>query len=153
MKKIILSIAIVMMGAGLASSTAEARDMRGGAPSHRPRVEMRGPGHGHQVSKPQPPVGGRPGRMHYGSRVHNRPHGVAINYGGVSFIYSDGMFYNMIDRGYEVVRPSIGMIVPSLPTRHSVIMRDGRRHYTHDGVIYSPMRQGGTVVFRVVGFM
>ena len=43
MKKMILSIAIILVTAGLAAPSAMAREMRGDAMSHRPGVEMRGP--------------------------------------------------------------------------------------------------------------
>ena len=111
MKNIFLSIAILLVTAGLAAPSAMARTMRGGAISHRPSVEMRGPGH------------------------------------------DNGVYYSSIGREYEVVRPQVGMIVPSLPMRHSVMMRNGSRHYIHNGVIYRPIHRNGNVTFRVVGFI
>lgn len=153
MKKILLSIAIILVTAGLASPSAMARSMRGGAMSHRPSVEMRGPGHGPRVVKPMPPVGGHPGAMHYGMRITSRPSGVVINFGGVSFIYSDGIFFSSIGRDFEVVRPSVGMIVPTLPVGHTVMMRNGVKHYIHNGIIYSPVHSNGRVVFRIAGFI
>lgn len=152
MKKMILSIAIILVTAGLAAPSAMAR-VRGGAMSHRPGVEMRGPGHGPRVNKPNPPVGGRPGAIHYGMRLTSRPSGVVISYGGVSFIYDNGIFYSSIGREFEVVRPSVGMIVPSLPMGHTVMMRGGVKHYIHNGVIYSPMHHNGRAMFRIVGFI
>lgn len=153
MKKLLLSIAILLVTAGLAAPSAMARTMRGGVMSHRPSVEMRGPGHGPRVGKPMPPVGGRPMAMHYGMRLANRPAGVVVNFGGVSFIYNNGIFYSSIGREFEVVRPRVGMIVPSLPMGHSVMIRNGAKHYIHKGIIYSPMHRNGTVVFRIVGFI
>lgn len=153
MKKMILSIAIVMVTAGLASPSAIAREMRGGAMSHRPGVEMRGPVHGPRVAKPLPPVGGRHAAHRYGTRFATRPAGVVVNFGGVSFIYDNGVFFSPIDRGFEVVRPRVGMIVPSLPVAHREIIHNGTRHFVHNGILYSPMRRGGTVVFRIAGFI
>ena len=43
MKKMILSIAIILVTAGLAAPSAMAREMRGDAMSRSPGVEMRGP--------------------------------------------------------------------------------------------------------------
>lgn len=151
MKKMILSIAILLITAGLAVPSAKARTMRDGAMSHRPSVEMRGPSHGPRVVKPLPPVGGRP--MHYGMRLASRPSGIVVNHGGLSFIYDNGVFYSSIGREFEVVRPCVGMVVPSLPTGHTVMMRNGAKHYIHNGVIYSPMHRNGTVVFRIAGFI
>ena len=155
MKKMLLSIAIIMVAAGLAAPSAMARGMRGGAFSHRPGVEMRGaPVHGPRVVKPMAPMGGRPVAHRYGMRFNSRPAGVVVNFGGVNFIYNNGIFYSAIKRGYEVVRPSIGMIVPSLPVGHTVIMRPGGiKHFAHNGILYTPMRRGGTVVFRLAGFI
>ena len=153
MKKMIFSIVIILVTAGLTSPQAMARGTRGGASSNRSRVEMRGPGHGPRVSKPQPPIGGHSGKMHYGMRFTHRPAGVAVNFGGVSFIYDNGVFYSVINSGYEVVRPQIGMIVPSLPVGHTVITRNGSKHFVHNGVMYSPMRRNGIVVYRVAGFI
>lgn len=153
MKKLLLSIAILLVTAGLAAPSAMARSSRGGAMSHRPSVEMRGPVHGPRVVKPMPPVSGRPAAVHYGMRLASRPTGIVVNFGGVSFIYDNGIFYSAIDRGFEVVRPRVGMIVPSLPVGHTVIMRNGAKHYVHNGVIYSPMHSNGTLVFRIAGFI
>ena len=88
-----------------------------------------------------------------GMRIASRPSGIIVNYGGLSFIYSNGVFYNSIGREFEVVRPRVGMIVPSLPMGHTVMMRKGAKHYIHNGVIYSPMHRNGRVVFRIVGFI
>ncbi len=151
MKKMILSIAILLVTAGLAAPSAMARTGRGGAMSHRPSVEMRGPGHGPRVVKPMPPVGGRP--MHYGMRIASRPSGVVVNYGGISFIYSNGVFYSTIGSEFEVVRPRVGMIVPSLPMGHTVMMRGGTKHFIHNGVIYSPISHRGRTMFRIAGFI
>ena len=153
MKKLLLSIEILLVTAGLAAQSAMARSSRGGAMSHRPSVEMRGPGHGPRVVKPMPPVGGRPATMHYGMRVTGRPSGIVVNFGGISFIYDNGVFYSTIGREFEIVRPTVGMIVPSLPVGHTVIMRNGAKHYVHNGVIYSPMHRNGTLVFRIAGFI
>jgi len=157
MKKMILSIVIVLMSIGLTAPSAMARGMRNGAISHRPVVvDNRGIGHGPRVDKvkvrPHAPIGGRP-VMHYGMRVASRPTGIVLNFGGLSFIYSNGFFYSAIDRGFEVVRPRIGMIVPSLPVGHTVIMRNNIKHFTHNGVIYRPIRHGNSWRYRVEGFI
>ncbi len=155
MKKMILSIAIILVTAGLSVPSAMAREMRGGAMSHRPGVEMRGPGHGPRVERPmpRPAIGGHHATPHYGMRFDRRPAGVVINFGGMSFIYNNGIFYSALNSGFEVVRPRVGMIVPSLPMGHTVIMRNGSRHFAHNGILYSPMRRNGIVVYRIAGFI
>ena len=155
MKKMIFSIVIMLVSVGLSSPSAMARDMRGGATNHRPSVEMRGPNHGPRVGQPfaRPVVGGTHSAMHYGMRLASRPSGVVINHGGLNFIYNDGVFFSAVGRGFEVVRPRVGMIVPSLPMGHTVIMRNGNKHFVHRGVLYSPIRRNGVVVFRIAGFI
>lgn len=155
MKKMILSIAIILVTAGLSVPSAMARELRGGAMSHRPGVEMRGPAHGPRVERPmpRPAIGGRHVAPQYGMRFDRRPSGVVINFGGMNFIYDNGIFYSALSSGYEVVRPRVGMIVPSLPLGHTVVMVGGSRHFTHNGILYSPMRHNGTVVYRIAGFI
>lgn len=157
MKKMILGIVIALMSIGLTTTSAEARVMRGGAMSHRPVIDNRGASHGPRVHKTvvhtMAPVGVRPATMHYGMRLATRPAGIVVNFGGLSFIYNDGIFYSVLNNGFEVVRPTIGMIVPSLPVGHTVIMRNNIKHFTHNGVIYRPVRRSGTWVYRVEGFI
>jgi hypothetical protein len=155
MKKMILGIAIMLVSVGLSSPSAMARELRGGAMSHRPGVEMRGKVHSPRVERPmsRPMIGGTHSAMHYGMRLANRPAGVIVNFGGLTFIYNDGVFFSAIDRGFEVVRPRVGMIVPSLPVGHTAIMHNGVKHFTHNGILYSPVRRNGTVAFRIAGFI
>ena len=155
MKKLIFSIAIILVTAGLATPSAMAREMRGGAMSHRPGVEMRGPVSGPRVERPMPRpiIGGHKVAPSYGMRIDRRPAGVTVNFGGLSFIYDNGVFYSTLNNGFEVVRPSVGMIVPSLPTGHSMIMRNGIQHYMHNGILYSPVRHNGSIMFRIEGFI
>ena len=155
MKKLLLSIAIILVTAGLAAPSAMAREMRGGAMSHRPSVEMRGPSHGPRVEKPmpRPVIGGHKATPKYGMRFDRRPAGVVVNFGGISFIYDNGVFYSALNSGFEVVRPRVGMIVPSLPAGHSMITLSGIKHYVHNGILYSPVRHNGSMMFRIAGFI
>ena len=155
MKKLLLSIAIILVTAGLAAPSAMAREMRGGAMSHRPSVEMRGHSHGPRVEKPmpRPVIGGRTITPKYGMRFDRRPSGVVINFGGLSFIYDNGIFYSALNSGFEVVRPRVGMIIPSLPVGHTVIMRNGIKHYAHNGILYTSVRHNGSMMFRIAGFI
>ena len=95
----------------------------------------------------------RPVPVNYGMRVATRPVGVSISFGGVNFIYDNGIFYNTALGGWEVIRPRVGMIVPSLPTGYSVVMRNGVRHYAHNGVLYSPVHSTAGMRYRVAGFL
>lgn len=156
MKKMILSIAIVLGSIGLISTPAMARNMRGGAMSHRPLVESRGSNHGPRVDKkairPMTPAV-RPVARPIGMRLSARPAGIVLSFGGVNFIYDNGVFYNVLGNSYEVVRPRVGMIVPSLPLGHTVIMRNNIRHFAHNGILYRPLHHGSSIVYRVEGFI
>lgn len=160
MKKMILSIAIALGSIGLISTPAMARETRSGAMSHRPTVEMRGHNHGprvekravrHMVPSVRPSV--RPVSRPIGMRLSARPAGIVVNFGGVNYIYDNGIFYSTLNRGYEVIRPHVGMIVPSLPVGHTVIIRNNIRHFAHNGILYRPMRRGASIVYRVEGFI
>lgn len=165
MKNRFFSIAIVLVGIGLATTPAMAREMRDGAMSHRPVVEARGSNHGPRVEKRvavrhmspsvrpsvRPVV--HPSARPIGMRLSARPAGIALSFGGVNFIYDNGVFYSVLGRSFEVIRPSVGMIVPSLPVGHTVIMRNNIRHFAHNGILYRPLRNGSSIVYRVEGFI
>lgn len=83
-----------------------------------------------------------------------RPHGVIIHHNHIPYIYSNGRYY--CDRGgsYVVVKPSIGMIVPSLPSGYVRVKRPhGRIGYAFGGVIYEKITSNGALMFKIVGFL
>lgn len=85
---------------------------------------------------------------------HRRPHGVVIHHNHIPYIYSNGRYY--CDRGgsYVVVRPSIGMIVPSLPYGYVKVKRPhGRTGYAFGGVVYEKITSNGAFKFKIVGFL
>lgn len=83
-----------------------------------------------------------------------RPQGVVIYHNHNPYIYSHGRYY--CDRGgtYVVVKPSIGMIVPSLPSGYVKVKRPhGRIGYAFGGVVYEKITANGAFKFKIVGFL
>lgn len=87
-------------------------------------------------------------------KPRKRPAGVVVNYNRVPYIYSQGRYYR--DRGgtYVLVKPLIGMIVPSLPSGYVKVKRPyGKIGYAFGGVIYEKIASHGGFKFKIVGFM
>jgi hypothetical protein len=59
-----------------------------------------------------------------------------VTYQGVSYRFADGVYYRNVGRGYQVVRPPVGLVVRSVaPHSRRVIIRD-RAYYVAEGVYY-----------------
>lgn len=97
----------------------------------------------------------RPPKHHPRPRPHkHRPAGVVIHHGHRPYIYSHGRYY--CDRGgtYVLVKPSIGMIVPSLPSGYIRVERPhGGIGYAFGGVVYEKILSNGIFKFKIVGFL
>lgn len=111
-------------------------------PKHHKKHHHKAPPHKkhHHKKRPAPP--------------HGRPPGVVIHHNHRPYIYSHGRYY--CDRGgtYVVVKPSIGMIVPSLPTGYVTVKRPhGRIGYAFGGVVYEKITSNGAFKFKIVGFL
>ncbi len=112
-------------------------------PKHHKKHHHKAPPHKkyHHKKRPAPPP-------------HGRPPGVVIHHNHRPYIYSHGRYY--CDRGgtYVVVKPSIGMIVPSLPTGYVTVKRPhGRIGYAFGGVVYEKITSNGAFKFKIVGFL
>lgn len=84
----------------------------------------------------------------------NRPSGVVVHYNHKPYLYSHGYYYCQQNGRYVKVRPSIGMIVPSLPSGYTTVHRShGKTNYAFGGVIYEKVFSNGTTKFKIVGFM
>lgn len=87
-------------------------------------------------------------------KPRRRPAGVVVHYNRVPYIYSQGRYYR--DRGgtYVLVKPLIGMIVPSLPSGYVKVKRPyGKIGYAFGGVVYEKVTSNGAFKFKIVGFM
>lgn len=96
----------------------------------------------HHVAPPPPP------------KHHRRPAGVVIHHKHKPYIYSRGRYYCNRGGTYVLVKPSIGMIVPSLPTGYVIVKRPrGRIGYAFGGVVYEKITSNGVFKFKIVGFL
>lgn len=100
----------------------------------------------HPPKSPMPPVG-----THY----RERPlHCISISFNHAPYFFAEGIFYRYVNAGYVVVRPGIGLIVPSLPDNGVYrIKRKGERLYVCNNVLYKPFRASGKKQFKIVGFI
>lgn len=103
----------------------------------------------HRHRKPQKVV------LVVGTRVKQRPSkSIVVVFKNASYLYADGVYYKPVDNSYEVVRPQLGMIVPSLP-EYGVkrVMIKGEVLYTYDNVIYKEIPTKKGIQFEVQGFI
>jgi len=71
---------------------------------------------------------------------------VKIAFGGLSYYYVNGIFYQKRDRGYVVVAAPRGAVVSKLPRGRRVIVDNGMRYYTFNGVYWKRTPAGYIVV-------
>lgn len=72
---------------------------------------------------------------------------VKIAFGGLSYYYVNGIFYQKRDRGYVVVAAPRGAVVSKLPHGHKVIVDNGMRYYTFNGAYWKHAPAGYIVVY------
>jgi hypothetical protein len=77
------------------------------------------------------------------------PHGaIEVVLGRDRYHYSGGRYYRPYDRGYVLVAPPRGIIIPSLPPGVTIVITGGRRYYYYEDVYYLPADRGYEVVAR-----
>jgi hypothetical protein len=64
---------------------------------------------------------------------------VSVLFGNSHYHYYNGLYYRPYDRGYIVVQPPIGIIVPSLPPGCISVMIGPRPYYRYENVFYVPL--------------
>lgn len=62
--------------------------------------------------------------------------GVSLRFGGLSFIFHDGLYYRNYKQGYKVVRPPVGLTVRYLPAGYERIVARGLTYYFAQGIYY-----------------
>ena len=78
------------------------------------------------------PVHRRPGYI-----LHTVPSlALTLTVGGLVYFYHDHLFYRHYPRGYVVVVPPIGALVPTLPVGYVVVYRFGRYYYVYENTYY-----------------
>ena len=65
--------------------------------------------------------------------------------------YDDGVFYQQEDRGYAVIAPPLGAIVPDLPDDTYEFSAEGIPYYYYAGVFYTEVENGYQVVQAPLG--
>jgi hypothetical protein len=74
-----------------------------------------------------------------GAIVREVPKGaVVVNYAGIAYRFSDGIWFEPHGPAFMVVAPPIGLIVPTLPTFSSVIARSGKLFLYSNDTYYVP---------------
>ena len=72
-----------------------------------------------------------------GAVLRTQPvNGIALRFGGVSFIFNNGLYYRHLDKGYTVVRPPIGLKISLLPKGYERIIIMGSSYYFFQGIYY-----------------
>jgi len=89
----------------------------------------------------------RHGRREYGHVIHRIPRDFRpIKVGRESFFYGDGFFYRYTPRGYILVAPPVGAIVPILPEEHTTVLVQKTPYYVYEDTYYVTAPSGGYVV-------
>ena len=74
-----------------------------------------------------------------GAIVREVPKGaVVVNYAGIAYRFSDGIWFEPHGPAFMVVAPPIGLIVPTLPTFSSVIAHSGKLFLYSNDTYYVP---------------
>ncbi|XQW85119.1 DUF6515 family protein [Thalassotalea piscium] len=72
-----------------------------------------------------------------GAVLRKKPvNGIALGFGGVSYIFNNGLYYRHLDKGYTVVRPPIGLKISLLPKGYERIIIMGSSYYFFQGIYY-----------------
>lgn len=64
---------------------------------------------------------------------------VALNFDGRRYHYYEGIYYEPRPRGYLIVAPPVGVVVPVLPPSAVSIFIGGHPYYRYNDVYYSPL--------------
>lgn len=68
---------------------------------------------------------------------------VAVTFGSRHYRYFDGIYYEPMQRGYIIVQPPLGIVVPVLPAGYVSLMIGGRYYYRYQNVYYMPLGSSG----------
>jgi hypothetical protein len=75
---------------------------------------------------------------------------VVVN--NVTYVVSDGVYYQPTTGGYTVVNPPIGVIVTALPPGAVQTVVNNQVYYQANGIYYRPAMQNGVTVYTTVRF-
>lgn len=84
---------------------------------------------------------------HYGRVFVNAPAGHrTILYGGISYLFHNGIYYQKRPSGFVVVRAPIGAIITTLPIGFITFLVGGSTYFYYAGVYYQQIPSGYVVV-------
>ena len=63
---------------------------------------------------------------------------VSVMFGNRYYHYHNGVYYRPYDRGYIIVQPPIGIIVPSLPFGCTRVIIRSNPYYRYENIFYAP---------------
>ena len=63
---------------------------------------------------------------------------VSVTFGNRYYHYYNGAYYRPYNRGYMIVQPPIGIIVPGLPVGYTQVIICSNPYYRHGNVFYAP---------------
>lgn len=88
-------------------------------------------------NKPRAPAVNKRVVYKTGAVIRKAPtNGLALRFGGVSFIFNEGLYYRHVNQVYTVVRPPVGLRVSYLPNGYEHIIIKGRPYYFLQGIYY-----------------
>ncbi len=71
---------------------------------------------------------------------------VSVSSGGRRYYYSDGVYYNRVQKEYVVINPPVGAVVSWIPPEFQAVNINGVTYYTHGGIYYVYTRYGYQLV-------
>ena len=92
----------------------------------------------------------------YGIRINVLPVGYySWNIGSNPFYYYEGTYYTPIPQSnqYQVTKPPVGTIVPSIPEDYNEVVRNGENLYEVNGILYKAIVVNNANSFEVVGYL
>jgi len=63
---------------------------------------------------------------------------VSLSFGNRYYHYYRGAYYRPYNRGYMIVQPPIGIIVPSLPVGYAQVIIGSHPYYRYGNIFYAP---------------
>jgi len=63
---------------------------------------------------------------------------ISLSFGNRYYHYHNGIYYRPYSRGYVIVQPPIGIIVPGLPIGYTQVIIGSHSYYRHGNVFYAP---------------
>ncbi|MEO0580726.1 MAG: DUF6515 family protein [Bacteroidota bacterium] len=73
--------------------------------------------------------------------VHLPSRARAVYFQGGTFYYAQGMFYQPVRRGFQVIVPPVGLYMDFLPRRARAFYAYNRQYFEHNGIFFKKARR------------